>query len=97
MPIGARGRTPYALATADLDRDGAVDIVVGNAEAPGTVFFNDKTGRSFTPIDFGDGKGTAYGFAIADLDEDGLLDIAVARSEAPNVVYFGSPGGSPRP
>jgi hypothetical protein len=58
---------------------------------PLRVFFNTGSGRSFSPIDFGDGKGTAYGFAIADLDEDGRLDIAMARSAAPNVVYFAGP------
>jgi FG-GAP-like repeat len=89
VPIGARGRTPYALAVGDLNSDGAIDVIVGHVEAPSTVFFNAGSGRSFSPIDFGDGKGTAYGFAIADLAEDGRLDIAMARSAAPNVVYFG--------
>jgi hypothetical protein len=91
VPIGARGRTPYALAVGDLNSDGAIDVIVGHVEAPSTVFFNAGSGRSFSPIDFGDGKGTAYGFAIADLDEDGRLDIAMARSAAPNVVYFAGP------
>ena len=63
-------------------------IVVGNIEAPSTVFFNDGSGRHYTPVHFGDNKGTVYGFAIADLDGDGLVDIAAARSDAPNVVYF---------
>jgi hypothetical protein len=79
---------PYALAVADLNRDGTADIIVGNVEAPSTVYFNDGTGRHYIPIHFGDQKGAVYGFAIADLDGDGLLDIATARSDAPNVIYF---------
>jgi hypothetical protein len=75
---------------ADLDLDGKIDIVVGNVEAPSTIYFNDGSGRRFTPVHFGDDKGTVYGFAIADLDRDGVLDIAVARSDAPNAVYFGT-------
>ena len=90
VPIGARGRTPYALTVHDVNKDGAIDIIVGHVEAPSTVFFTAGSGRSFTPVDFGDGKGTVYGFDVADLDNDGRLDIAVARSEAPNAVYFGS-------
>jgi hypothetical protein len=80
--------TPYALAVVDLNRDGAPDIIVGNVEAPSVIFFNDGSGRRYSPVHFGDNKGVVYGFAVADLDGDGLLDIAAARSEAPSVVYF---------
>ena len=84
-----KGVTPYALTVGDLNNDGAIDVVVGNVEAPSVVYFNDGSGRSFTPVAFGDNKGTVYGFAIGDLDGDGVQDIAAARSDAPNVVYFG--------
>jgi len=33
-------RTPYALAVADLNKDGKPDIIVGYVEAPGSVYFN---------------------------------------------------------
>lgn len=92
------GATPYALSLRDLNGDGRIDIVVGNVEAPSTIYFNDSSApRSvlighYTTIHFGDNKGTVYGFAIADLDGDGLPDIAVARSDAPNAIYFASQG-----
>ena len=83
--------TPYALTVSDLNRDGKIDIVVGNVEAASTVYFNDGSARHCRPIHFGDNKGTVYGFAIADLERDGWPDIAVARSDAPSVVYFADP------
>ena len=83
---------PYALAVSDLNADGKTDVVVGHVGAPSTVYFTDGSGRHYSTVGFGDGKGDAYRFAIADLDHEGFLDIAVARSDAPNVVYFGQPG-----
>ena len=55
-----------------------------------TVEIHGGAGKSFTPVSFGDSKGTAYGIAVGDFDKDGRPDIAVARSEAPNVLYFAS-------
>jgi hypothetical protein len=99
--LDSGGVTPYALAVKDLNGDSRIDIIVGNVEAPSTIYFNDFPGsrsvlnsHNFTAIHFGDNKGTVYGFAIADLDRDGLLDIAVARSDAPNAIYFASPASA---
>jgi hypothetical protein len=83
-----RSALPYALAARDLNLDGAVDVVVGYVRAPSTVYFNDGTGRSYTPVEVGDRQGTTYGFAFGDFDLDGQLDIAVARSDARNMVYL---------
>lgn len=83
-------------AVADLNKDGAPDIIVGNVEAPSVIFFNDGSGRRYSPVHFGDNKGVVYGFAVADLDGDGELDIAAARSEAPSVVYFGDMAPAPK-
>jgi len=89
QPLGEAGPTPYALALADLNEDGYVDVIVGHVEARPVAYFNSGRGM-FSAVPFGDEQGVAYGFATGDIDEDGVTDIAMARSDAPNVLYFGS-------
>jgi hypothetical protein len=90
VPLGSSEARPYAIAAADVDRNGRADLLIGFVESRPVVWFNDGP-DTLTPVYFGDDVGTAYGFAVGDLDEDGFLDIAVARSDAPNVLYFGGP------
>jgi FG-GAP-like repeat len=82
-----------AIAIADLNKDGAPDIVVGAGEGPGTIFFNARRGAKlhFQSIAWNDGQGTVYGVAIGDLDGDSWPDLAVARSDAPNAIWFSGP------
>ena len=83
--------TPYAIGMADLDKDGNMDILVGNVNFPGSVFFNRRNGHEevrFEETRWGDGKGDVYEIAVGDLDGDGWPDIAAARSDAPNAVWF---------
>lgn len=88
--LGTSRAMPYAIAVADLDRNGRTDVILGYVESRPIVYFNDGSG-AFVPVPFGDDEGVAYGFAVADVDEDGFLDIAMARSDAPNMLYFGAP------
>jgi len=86
--LPGRPRPPYALAVADLNRDGRPDIVAGYVEMPGSVYFNAGEGHTFQEVPWNDGKGTVYGLAFADFDGDGWPDIVAARSDAPNAIWF---------
>ncbi|MFN0103019.1 MAG: FG-GAP repeat domain-containing protein [Bryobacteraceae bacterium] len=90
--IGGADRTPYALGVADLNKDGKPDIVVGNVDAPGSIFFN---GSAFQEVLWNDGQGVVYGIAFADFNGDRWPDIAAARSGAPNGIWF-SGAAAPR-
>lgn len=88
--IGDSSHMPYALSVADVNLDGAMDILVGHVEASTTVLLNRRTGKQFHAIELGDDDGATYGFAIGDLDNDDQPDIVVAKSGARNRVFFGS-------
>jgi hypothetical protein len=88
--LGKGGARPYALAVADLDRNGRPDVIVGYVKSRPIVHFNDGS-DAFHAVPFGDNEGAAYGFSVGDFDEDGFLDIVIARSDARNMLYFGAP------
>jgi len=89
-------RPPYALAVADLNRDGRPDIVVGWVHQPGSVYYNTGQGHSFHEVPWNDGKGVVYGMSFADFNNDGWPDIVAARSDAPNGIWFSTPPISER-
>ncbi len=90
MALSAGKVTPGAVAVADLDRDGLLDLVVGNDQRPGAILFNQGTGTQlrFVTASWNHGAGSVYAIVIGDLDGDGWPDIAAARSDARNALCF---------
>ncbi|MSP15728.1 MAG: VCBS repeat-containing protein [Myxococcales bacterium] len=78
----AIGEHPTAMATADLDGDGDVDIVaLGLLSDDLTLLENDGTGR-FTAHPRIDLPGGPLAIATLDFDENGLVDLAISLPSA---------------
>ena len=77
----------YAIAVADLNMDGKLDMVFGNDNTPSMTLMNNGDGRSFAITRLGDGDGAVYGLAIGDVTADGCPDIVAARSNARSILY----------
>jgi hypothetical protein len=77
---GASGGAPVALATADLNGDGHLDIVLVNFKTNNvSVLVGNGDGTFKTHVEYGTGNGP-MGVAIGDLNGDGKLDLVVANS-----------------
>lgn len=90
VSVAQNSDIPYSIATADMNGDGHIDVVLGNQKTPGAVLINDGTGRKFAVVPFGDGNGAVYGLAIGDVNGDGSSDIVAARSDALCMLYLNS-------
>ena len=81
----------------DMDGDGDLDLVVGNAAGEqNVVYFNDGTGP---PPAFGVSSnfgtaGNSYGIGVGDFDNNGTLDIAVGNRGGQNVVHLNDGTGT---
>ena len=64
--------------TGDMNKDGALDLIVGNADDRSFVYLNDGVGNFDWPGSarpFGADSDKNWGLAVADIDGDGDLDI----------------------
>jgi len=88
-------RTTTAVALGDVDADGDLDLVAGNAGEPGTVWRNDGQGN------FADSGQRLGGFnppfaasvALADLNRDGLPDLVFGNLGFTNTVWMNTGQG----
>jgi hypothetical protein len=95
FPIGGRGTS---LALADLDRDGALDIVVASAIG-GTVTVlrntaggNDISSTTFEPAVVLHVGGDPRGVGVNDIDGDGRPDIVIAKRDSNQISVLANIG-----
>ena len=97
-----QGSTPISLETGDttqikavdVDKDGALDIIVANgaySESDLTVYLNDRVDDPFDSIaakDFTNDSIPVNGFAIGDTDKDGSIDIVTVSDASRHVMLY---------
>jgi hypothetical protein len=88
VPVGPPVSNVRAAVAADIDGDGIVDLVVGDART-GMFLYRGTGRRTFAePLAIGEKSGAPYSIAVIDLDRDGKPDLVVGRQEARGSIFF---------
>lgn len=74
VDLGTDESNTYAIAAADLDHDGDIDIVATNALNPSVIYVNDGAG-GFTEMDTNEDTHRRWAVELVDVEGDGDLDI----------------------
>jgi len=86
-----------AVALADFNGDGLLDLALGNHGQFSTLYINDGTGNPFdgTSYDFGTGADDTTAMAVADVNQDGRIDLVLGNSGMPGRLYLNDGAGNP--
>jgi len=87
-PWGPPNSSTRAMAVADFDGDGHLDIAACHEGLGCFVYLNDGKGRFGDGILFQKSQALPYSMIAADLNRDGKPEILVGYVNAPGVVYF---------
>lgn len=99
--VAATGAQPERVVLADLDRDGAQDLVVASRDAPAVHIWYGQAGAPFGPrVDLATPPGRPFigvncDLAVGDVDRNGTLDVAVVGA-APTLGFLLNDPSAPR-
>jgi VCBS repeat protein/EF hand domain-containing protein len=92
-PVFYPDRGAVAVATADMNGDGRIDVVSASGDSTARVFLGDGTGALGTATEY-PLTGAGVALSIVDLNRDGFLDLATGddAASAVNVLLANSDG-----
>ena len=93
MPWGPPRSSTRAMAVADFDCDGHLDIAACHEQMGCFVYLNDGKGNFGSGIPFQTPGALPYSMIAVDLNRDGRPDILVGYVDAPGIAYFNDGSG----
>lgn len=96
--IGTEEDLSFSVAAGDVNRDGFLDIVVGNIGAPNRLYLNSGTSTPFaSAINVSDDILDSNAVELADFDGDGDLDLLAAGSSPAMTTLYLNNGSTSDP
>lgn len=98
--FGTGTDSTYAVAVADVEGDGDLDIIVGNMNEQNAIYLNDGFGNFYFgtgPVPcavttqvrcFGTGSSETWGLAVGDMNGDNRVDVVTAAGASQNAIYL---------
>lgn len=94
VPWGPPGSSTRAMAVADFNGDGHLDIAACHEELGCFVYLNDGKGNFGHGIEFQKPGAEPYSMIAADLNKDGRPEILVGYVNASGIIYFNDGSGT---
>ena len=94
VPWGLPGSSTRAMAVADFNGDGHLDIAACHEQLGCFVYLNDGKGNFRSGIEFQKPGALPYSMIAADLNKDGRPEILVGYVDAPGMIYFNDGSGT---
>lgn len=88
LPFGPEISSTRACAAGDLNRDGSIDLIVGDDRLGASILINDSHGKFSTALRIGDPKLMAYAIAVGDMNNDSHLDVIIGYASGGTKLFL---------
>merc|ERR1712038_1516000 len=83
-PLPGGAMYTRSIASADINDDGMIDILVGNRDQNNQLLLNDGDGSYAEAIDLPGGAMATFSIAAADVNGDGMVDLLIGNNNQNN-------------
>jgi dienelactone hydrolase len=88
------GTNPAGISTADLNKDGKLDLAVANNDGSLSILMGNGDGTFQEAVNYSAGGPAIGSVVVADMNGDGIADVAIANGSDSASVYLGNGDGT---